>query len=98
VPLAQHPPGARVHDDHPVAAKIAVKAPPGAVTVLVGVDRVLADDVACIPVGAEHPLIGGVLRELARREIAEVLVDPVRHVGADDALVPPGLRANVLEP
>src|SRR3712207_7809333 len=34
------------------------------------------------------------LGELPRREVPEVLVDPVRHEGRDDPLVPPRLLAH----
>ena len=34
----------------------------------------------------------------SRRQVAQVLVDPVGHVGADDPLVPPGLAADRVHP
>ena len=39
-----------------------------------------------------------VLGQLRRGEVAEVLVEPVRHEGADDPLLPPRLRAHVAAP
>ena len=47
---------------------------------------------------APHLRVELVLVELARREVAEVLVDPVAHDPADGPLVPPVLAVHLLVP
>jgi hypothetical protein len=50
--------------------------------------------VVCIP----DPLVEVVPVEFFGGEVAEMLVDPVRGVAADDLVVPVGLLANLFDP
>ncbi len=45
-----------------------------------------------------HRRVQRIVRELVGGEVAEVLVDPVRHQAAQDPFAPPRGRADVLEP
>src|SRR6185312_11879535 len=49
-------------------------------------------------VGRDHLSVKGVLCKLSRREIAEMLIDPVRDEGGGDALIPPTRLAHILDP
>ena len=89
--------GARVDDDEPRRAEVAAEAEPRMPVLLVGLLGQVADRLAAVA-RRRGLLVGLVLVELGRREVAEVLVDPVGHQAADHAaLVPVGL-AHLVEP
>ena len=95
------PAGPRVEHDQPRRAEVAAEAEARLPRLLVGLLRQLADQLAAVASHRADRLVGLVLGELSRREVAEVLVDPVGHQPADHPvrvpvglalLVQPGLR------
>ena len=93
----EHAAGARVDHDQPRRADVAAVAPARALDLAVGLEDVVVEDLRAV-LGLPHAVVDVVVVELARREVAEVLVDPVRHEAADDAVVPPALAADVGDP
>ena len=89
----EHPAAPRVDDEQPDVAEVAPVGPLGAlvaVGLLVGRRGELAQHRLAVLAGRPHPLVQLVARQVLRREVAEVLVDPVRRQPADDPLLPPG--------
>ena len=88
---------AAVDRDQARAPEVPVEAPAHALDLAVGLERELAQELAAVlrPAQARQERV---LRELGRREVPQVLVEPVGHVGADDPLVPPGLLAHPRDP
>ena len=75
--------------------------PPGslaAVGLRVGVQRELPQQLLGVAVVRAHALVELVVGQRGRREVAEVLVDPVRREPADDAVLPPGRGLHLLSP
>src|SRR5215216_4705131 len=93
----EHPSGARVHHDQAHVSEVAVVAPAGARDLPVGPVGELAQHAGCI-FRLLHLREQLVLLELLRGEVAEMLVDPVRHERSDDALLPPGLGSHLAHP
>ena len=100
----QHPCGPRVHHDEAGRADVAGVAPPVGLGILVGplgqrVEEVTDVGLVAPGVPGRHDLLPDlVLGALVRREIAQVLVDPVRRQTADDPVVPPAGRLHLLAP
>ena len=88
---------ANVHHDQPRRAEVAQERPALAVALLVVAFHELAQHRAGV-IGLADPVPERALRELARREVAGELVDPVGHHPADHALAPPGLARHVVAP
>jgi len=97
VPLFQHPAGARVHEDRPGAAEVAAEAPADPVAGGLRPGGELAQGFGRVDVPAHLP-VEVVFVEGRRREVAEVLVDPVAHDPGDGAPMPPGLLPHLLQP
>src|SRR6201747_3214002 len=95
--LLQHPPGARVHEDHPGAAEVAAEAPTGAGAGRVRLFRELAQLRGGVDVGADAP-VELVFVERPRREVAEVLVDPVAHHPGSGAALPQEFAPHLPQP
>src|SRR5215217_1834659 len=93
----EHSPRARVHHDKAHLAEVPVEAPAGAGDLAVGLVGELAQDAGSVG-RLPHPPEELVLIELVWGEVAEVLVDPVRHESPDDSLLPPGLRPHLPHP
>src|SRR5215207_9216083 len=95
--FVEHASSARIHHDQAHVPEVAVEAPAGARDLPVSFVGELAKGagrVLCLP----HPSEEIVLFELLRGEVAEVLVDPVRHERPDDALLPPRVGAHLAYP
>ena len=90
-------PGARVDEDHARAAEVAAEAPAGAGPGRRGAGRELAQLRGRVDV-APHPAVEVVFVQHLRREVADVLVDPVAHQPRGRPPVPPGLLPHLLEP
>ena len=96
-PFGEHARGTRVDDEEPGVAEVAVVGPAARGRLPIAPARELPQTRTGIIVAldeVEHLLLG----ELGRRQIAEVLVDPVRHERARDPRVPPRLFAHLLHP
>ncbi len=95
--VAEHAGGAGIDDQQPRLAEVAVEGPAGGGGLAVPEPRRLAEPRAAVLVAldeAEQLLLG----ELRRREVADVLVDPVGHERAGDPVVPPRPCAHLLDP
>ncbi len=93
----EHAAGARVDHDQPRAAEVAAVAPARALHLAVGAERELAQDRPAV-LGLAQPRVELVLGQVLRRQVAHVLVEPVRREAADDALVPPALARACARP
>ena len=95
--VAEDTGGARVDDEQPRIAEVTVEGPSGCGRLAIPSARPLPQTRAGVGIALHVPeqfLLG----ELGRREIADVLVDPVGHEGAGDAGVPPGRAAHLGDP
>ena len=95
--VREHAGRTRVDHQHPRAAEVAVARPPRRRRVAVGLTRVRPQRLADVLAG-RGPRVQLLLVELGRRQVPQVLVDPVRHERAGDAAVPPRLAAGILDP
>ncbi len=93
----EHAARARVDHHQAGVAQVAVEAPARAVGLAVGLHGEVAEDgsrVVHLVHAPEHLVVG----EVAWAQVADVLVDPVRHQRADDVLVPQRAGPHLLEP
>ncbi len=100
LPLGQDPTAARVDDEQADPPEVPAEGPEvagPAVRLAVGLLRELAQQGLCV-VDSADALEELVLGKLGRRQIPEVLVDPVRHEGAGDPLLPPGRGPDLIAP
>ena len=93
----EHPPGARVDHHQPRTAEVAAVAPARPRHLAVGLERERAQDRPAV-LGRPKPRVEVVVGQVGRRQVAHVLVEPVRGEPADDALVPPAGRAHRVDP
>ena len=92
VPGLQHPAAPGVDHQQPDVAEVAPVGPLGTlapVGLLVGRRGELPQHRLAVLAGRPDPLVELELGQVGRREVAEVLVDPVRRQAADDPLLPP---------
>src|SRR5215218_4945306 len=84
----QHSPATGVHHHQPRITEVSVEAPTSSRSLSMGLIGELEKEwprvIGCLDL-PEKPILG----KLRRREVAEVLVDPVRNVSTGDLLVPP---------
>src|SRR5215207_8539065 len=93
----QHPSAAGIYHYQPRVAEVPVKAPTGSCGLPVRSIGELAEERSRVVCRLD--LLEEVVPfELPGREVAEVLVDPVGGVRADDLFVPPGMGAHLLDP
>jgi hypothetical protein len=95
--LAEHPARATIDPDEARAAEVAAEAPAAALPRAVRLEREAAEERPGV-VRLLRPFEDLVLAKLRRREVPEVLVEPVGHERAHDPLVPPRLRPHPRHP
>jgi hypothetical protein len=93
----EHAAGAAVDRDDPRPPEVAAVAPPASVRRLVLFERERTQDRRRV-VRTLHACEERVVAKLSRREIPEMLVDPVRRERARDPVLPPRLGAHPLDP
>ena len=97
VPVGEHAGCARVDHEQARPPEVAVVRPParGRLAIAHARERPQAFTRVLVALHLrEHRFLG----QLGRRQVAEVLVQPVRHEGARHPLVPPGQRAHLRRP
>jgi hypothetical protein len=92
--VAENAGGARVDDEESRVAEVPVEGPAGGGRFAVPAARPLAEAGAAVSIGL-HLGQQLFLGEFGRREVADVLVDPVGHERAGDPGVPPGPAAHL---
>src|SRR5829696_925901 len=93
----QNPPAAGVQHHQPRVTEVSMEAPSGPRGLSVSLVGELEKDRSCV-FGFLDLLKKTILGKLGRREVAEVLVDPVGDVSTGDLLVPPRIGSYLLNP
>ena len=98
VVVVEHAGGPGVDDDHPRSPEVPAARPPRGRRLAI---RMLGERLqlrADVAVGGDRRSVHRLLLQLGRRQVSEVLIEPVGHERAGDPRVPPRLGAGVLEP